>query len=50
MEEFHNMQHSQNIFAMNKPRTWGWAVHAARVEKMRKAYKMIVGGIKEGNY
>jgi hypothetical protein len=31
---------------MNKPRSLRWAVHAANMEGMRNAYKLIAGNIK----
>jgi hypothetical protein len=42
-EELHNLYASQNITKVMKSRRMRWTGHIARIGKMRKAYKILVG-------
>jgi hypothetical protein len=48
-EELHNLYASPNIVRMIRSRRMRWAEHVARMEKMRKAYRSMVGNLK-GRY
>jgi hypothetical protein len=40
---WHSLYSSPNIIRVIKSRRMGWAGHEARMEEIRKAYKMLVG-------
>jgi hypothetical protein len=46
-EELHNLYTSPNIIMMIKSRRMRWAGHVANMGKMRNAYNISVGNLKE---
>jgi hypothetical protein len=42
-EELHNLYSSPSMIRMIKSRRMRWAVHVARIEEKRNAYRILVG-------